>query len=59
MNERTLCNHAQCRCEIEEDEEYCSDYCREEIHTGMESVPLVCRCGHSPCGTRGNPAVST
>lgn len=59
MSNGMLCNHLACRCEVKENQDYCSDYCREEIYTGMEAVPRICRCGHEACGSRNNPAVST
>jgi hypothetical protein len=54
-----LCNHAPCRCEVDEGQDYCGDYCRQEPQTGMDAGPAVCRCRHAPCGSPNEPAVST
>ena len=53
------CNHVGCRCEVREGQDYCGDFCQQELSTGMEFPLHTCRCGHEPCGAIGDPATHT
>jgi hypothetical protein len=42
------CQHAGCRCQVEQGQEFCSDHCRE--HAGMaDHGEHACECGHAAC----------
>jgi hypothetical protein len=43
------CAHPACVCQVEPEEEYCSDYCKGNVEKpgGDEDAP--CQCGHSDC----------
>lgn len=41
------CAHTPCVCQVTEDQEFCSDQCREEAARGGDR----CACGHAQCAT--------
>lgn len=41
------CAHEGCRCQVEQGEEYCGDFCREHTASGPTGEP--CGCGHAAC----------
>lgn len=46
------CAHHDCKCEVEPEQRYCGDYCKEaaEASAAAEAFGMsVCRCNHEPC----------
>jgi hypothetical protein len=41
------CQHAGCRCQVEQGQQYCGDYCRQHATEGHEEH--ACECGHPDC----------
>jgi hypothetical protein len=41
------CAHPSCICQVTQDQEFCSDHCREEAGSGGDR----CSCGHAQCAT--------
>jgi hypothetical protein len=41
------CEHQGCKCQVEEGQQFCSDYCRE--HAGAGHEEHRCECGHPAC----------
>lgn len=41
-----VCSHSACNCRIDDDQEFCSDACRE----GEANQETVCTCDHDKCG---------
>lgn len=42
---RHNCAHRNCKCQVAEKGEYCSEYCRD----GRDIDELGCGCEHTPC----------
>lgn len=42
------CQHEGCLCQVEGDQDYCSDYCREHS-MGPDHGMHECECGHTTC----------
>lgn len=46
MPEKThTCAHINCKCQVAENDEYCSEYCLE----GRDITEIGCGCEHPPC----------
>jgi hypothetical protein len=46
------CGHETCRCEITDDEDFCSDHCRDQAATAggiTDHDSHTCECGHPAC----------
>jgi hypothetical protein len=41
------CGHEGCKCQVADDQEFCSDHCREHVASGPTGEP--CGCGHAEC----------
>jgi hypothetical protein len=41
------CQHEGCKCQVEQGQEYCSEYCRQHSAEGHEGH--TCDCGHPAC----------
>jgi hypothetical protein len=42
------CQHMGCRCQAEQGEEFCGDYCRQHAGDAVHEEH-VCECGHDAC----------
>jgi hypothetical protein len=42
------CQHMGCRCQAEQGEEFCGDYCREHSGDAVHEEHM-CECGHDAC----------
>jgi hypothetical protein len=42
------CQHMGCRCQAEQGEEFCGDYCREHAGDAAHEEHM-CECGHDAC----------
>ena len=43
------CAHPDCTCTVTEEEEYCSDYCMENMRADSTMDEEGCGCGHAEC----------
>ncbi len=47
------CGHEGCRCEVESEQQYCSEHCRKADQNPDPADPRIqggaCGCGHSEC----------
>ena len=43
------CAHPDCTCTVAEEEEYCSDYCMENMRADSTIDEEGCGCGHAEC----------
>jgi hypothetical protein len=43
------CAHPDCTCTVVEGEEYCSDYCLENMRADSTKDEEGCACGHAEC----------
>ena len=43
------CAHPDCTCTVTEDEEYCSDYCLQNMRADSRKDEEGCGCGHAEC----------
>jgi hypothetical protein len=43
--EQKKCAHPACTCMVEQDEEYCSQYCED----ASDEVEISCDCAHPGC----------
>ncbi|MGZ8636582.1 MAG: metallothionein [Actinomycetota bacterium] len=43
------CGHEGCTCEVAQDQEFCSDHCREHVGEPAHGTH-GCGCGHPGCG---------
>jgi hypothetical protein len=43
------CAHPDCTCTVAEGEEYCSDYCMENMRADSTKDEEGCGCGHADC----------
>lgn len=41
------CQHAGCKCQVDEGQQFCGDYCRQ--HSTEEHEEHACECGHPAC----------
>lgn len=55
------CEHAECLCQAEPGERFCSDYCRGTQESRKKASPPLahaattdCGCGHSACEHLGS-----
>ena len=39
------CAHKPCICEINSDQSFCSDHCRDQAKASSD----ICQCGHTDC----------
>ena len=46
-----ICHHSNCRCEVPNDGEFCSEGCRDL------ALEQPCICGHAHCAGVMNPEV--
>ena len=42
------CQHMGCRCQAEQGEDFCGDYCREHAGNAVHEEH-TCECGHDAC----------
>lgn len=42
------CSHPACLCEVEGQQDYCSDECAKAHRAGTDE-DLECNCGHAEC----------
>jgi hypothetical protein len=55
MPEPKTCAHPGCDCQVDENTEYCSEYCEDASTTSDAS----CQCGHAGCTTNaGQPTMT-
>ena len=47
MAEKGKCAHGVCDCNVEGDEKYCSEYCKNAEKSGV--LEIGCGCEHAPC----------
>jgi hypothetical protein len=43
------CAHPDCTCTVVEGEQYCSDYCMENMRADSTIDEEGCGCGHAEC----------
>ena|ERR1035438_6613118 len=48
MANEKKCAHTACRCMVNENEHYCSDYCKDAQKL-KEDTEIQCDCKHEPC----------
>jgi hypothetical protein len=46
------CAHPNCTCTVAEGEEYCSDYCLENMRADSADEDEACGCGHAECTSK-------
>jgi hypothetical protein len=47
------CGHDGCRCQVADDERFCSDHCREHAGDAAHAGGHACECGHPACQAVG------
>jgi predicted nucleic acid-binding Zn ribbon protein len=47
VEKQKKCAHPTCDCMIEDEEKYCSEYCRNAEKSGVAKIG--CGCEHSAC----------
>jgi len=46
MSTKKKCAHPACKCMARENDEYCSQYCKD---AGEDDVEISCECGYAGC----------
>ncbi len=47
MKENNKCKHKLCNCVVGDDQDFCSEICKESVD--QDIVELNCDCGHKAC----------